>query len=111
MQRLLDRAPTRWQLPVQAGAAILLGLIVGIAFLLPVLAWTQAVAGQPRTVLLLVAAGFAILLVRRAGRWLRVVLDTAPQPWRLPLLGLYGLAAMGPPVVVLLVFGAHPMPG
>lgn len=111
MQRLLDRAPARWRVPVQAGAVILLGLIVGIAFLLPVLVWARAGARQPRTVLLVVVAGVAILLVRRAGRWLRVVLDAAPQPWRLPLLGVYGLAAMGPPVAVLLVFAGHPMPG
>ncbi len=86
----------------QAASAAALGLMAGCGFSLPALAYLSLTPGRPRTVLLVLAALVAILLVRTAGRLLRPVLDAAPREWRIALLGLYGLVAMGLVVVALL---------
>ena len=102
IERAFETLPPRWRMPARAAASLGIGLLVGLAFTLPVLGYLQTLPGQRRTLVLLVAAAFAILIVRRAGRLLRAVLDATPQPWRLPLLGLYGLAAMSLPAALLL---------
>ena len=101
-QQRLEAAPDWIRILVPAIAAAILGLVVGVAFILPALAYLWSVPGQRRVVLLLLAAVCAIIVVRRSSRLLRVVLDAAPGPWRLLLLGLYGLAAMSLLAAVLL---------
>ena len=86
----------------QAASATALGLVAGIGFIVPALAYLGLRPGRPRTILLVLAGLVAILLVRTAGRRLRLVLDATPREWRIALLGLYGLVAMGLVVVVLL---------
>ena len=94
LRRLLERTPPRLRTVLPALAALVIGLVVGLTFALPVLVYRWTAPGQ-RQVLLLVLVGLvAILFIRRSSRLLRVLLDSAPQPWRLPLLGLWGLAAM-----------------
>ena len=97
--------PPGLQVPARAAASAGIGLLAGIGFTIPALTYLHTGAGSHQTLLLLLAAACAILLVRRAGRLLRPVLDGAPPPWRLPLLGLYGLAAMSLPASLLL---GHP---
>lgn len=96
-----DASPSSRTL-IQAVGAAGLGLLVGLAFSLPVLAYLLA-AGRRQTIMLLLAAILAILIIRRSGRLLRMVLDASARPWRLPLLGLYGLAAMAVPASLLLL--------
>lgn len=98
----LAAVPPGLQVPAHAAASAGIGLLAGIGFTIPALTYLHTAANTHRTLLLLLAAACAILLVRRAGRLLRPVLDGAPQPWRLPLLGLYGLAAMSLPASLLL---------
>lgn len=100
-QAFADASPSSRTL-IQAVAAAGLGLLVGLAFSLPVFAYLLA-ARHRRTIMLLLAAILAILIIRRSGRLLRVLLDASPRPWRLPLLGLYGLAAMALPASLLLL--------
>lgn len=100
-RRAYDDAPPLLRGLLRGAGAAGLGLLVGLAFSLPVLTYMLA-SGRRQTVMLLLAAVVAILIIRRTGRLLRQVLDGAPQPSRLPLLGLYGLAAMAMPAVLLL---------
>ncbi len=86
----------------QAAAAAALGLMAGVGFIVPVLAYHGMSPGRSRTVLLVLAAIVAILLVRNAGRRLLPVLDATPRRWRIVLLGLYGLTAMAFAALVLL---------
>ena len=76
--------------------------MAGVGFIVPALSYLGLPPGRWRTILLVLAAPIAILLVRTAGRQLRPVLDAAPREWRIALLGLYGLVAMGLVAVVLL---------
>ena len=94
LRRLLDRAPPRLRTVLPGVAALVIGLVVGLAFAQPVLAYRWTVPGTRRVVLLVLVGLAAILFIRRSSRLLRGLLDSAPQPWRLPLLGLWGLAAM-----------------
>lgn len=101
-QQWLETAPDWARILVPATASTILGLLVGMAFILPALAYLWTEPGQRRVILLLLAAVCAIIVVRRSSRLLRVALDTAPGPWRLLLLGLYGLTAMSLLAAVLL---------
>lgn len=101
-QQRLAAAPDWARILIPAVAAAILGLLVGMAFILPALAYLWSEPGQRRVILLLLAAVCAIIVVRRSSRLLRVVLDIAPGPWRLLLLGLYGLSAMSLLAAVLL---------
>jgi hypothetical protein len=83
--------------------AAAIGLLVGVAFTLPVFAYLRTGPGNRRTALVVLAAVVAMLVIRRAGRLLRGLLDATAQPWRLPLLGLYGLAAMALPASLVLL--------
>ena len=74
----------------------------GTSFIVPAFAYRSLPPGQPRIVALVIAAVVAILLVRTAGRLLRPVLDATVREWRIAVIGVYGLVAMGLVVVVLL---------
>ncbi len=99
---------TQNQLPgpqarTRAASVIGLGLLVGLGFTLPVLAYVRTHPGTGRTVAVLLAAAAAILLIRRLGTVLRRTLDSLPQPWRLPLLAAYAVSAMALPASLLLL--------
>ena len=94
VRQLLDRAPPGLRPVLPGAAALVIGLVVGLAFALPVLVYRWTAPGQRQMLLLVLVGLAAILFIRRSGRLLRILLDSAPQPWRLPLLGLWGLAAM-----------------
>lgn len=102
MPQRLGTAPIWLRILVIAFTAAGLGLVVGVAFILPALAYFWTEPGQRRVILLLLTAVCAIIVVRRSSRLLRVALDAAPGPWRLLLLGLYGLTAMSLLAAVLL---------
>lgn len=91
------------QARTRAVAVIGLGLAVGLGFVLPVLAFLRTRPGSGRTVAVLLAAAVAVLLIRRLGTVLRRVLDSLPQPWRLPLLAAYVVSAMALPASLLLL--------
>ncbi len=91
------------QARIRALAVLGLGLVVGLGFTLPVLAYVRTPPGTARTVAVLVAAAAAMLLIRRLGAILRRLLDSLPQPWRLPLLAAYAMAAMALPASLLVL--------
>ncbi len=88
---------------LRAAAVVGLGLVVGLGFMLPVLAYARTEPGTVRTLAVLVAAVIAALLIRRLGTVLRRLLDSLPQPWRLPLLAVYAMSAMALPASLLLL--------
>ena len=88
---------------LHALAVIGLGLLVGLGFVLPILAFLRTRPGTGRTAAVLLAAVAAVLLIRRLGRALAQVLDALPQPWRLPLLVAYAVSAMALPASLLLL--------
>ncbi len=89
---------------LRALAVIGLGLLVGIGFVLPILAFLRTQPGTTeRTAAVLLAAVAAVLLIRRLGRALARLLDALPQPWRLPLLAAYVVSAMALPASLLLL--------
>ena len=89
---------------LRAAGVIGLGLLVGgLGFILPILAYTRTGPGTVRTLAVLLAAVVAVLLIRRLGAVLRRLLDSLPQPWRLPLLAAYALSAMALPASLLLL--------
>ncbi len=91
------------QVRTRALAVLGLGLVVGLGFTLPVLAYVRTRPGTDRTVAVLLAAAAAMLLIRRLGAILRRLLDSLPQPWRLPLLAAYAVSAMALPVSLLVL--------
>ncbi len=88
---------------LRAMAVVGLGLVVGLGFMLPVLAYARTRPGTVRTLVVLLAAVIAALLIRRLGTVLRRLLDSLPQPWRLPLLAAYAASAMALPASLLLL--------
>ena len=106
-----DHGPSQLPDPqarTRAATVIGLGLLVGLGFTLPVLAYLRTRPGTGRTVAVVLAAAAAILLIRRLGIVLRRVLDSLPQPWRLPLLAAYAVSAMALPASLLLLQPAPP---
>ncbi len=95
----------------RALAVVGLGLVVGLGFILPILAYTRTEPGTVRTLAVLLAAVVAVLLIRRLGTVLRRLLDSLPQPWRLPLLAVYAISAMALPASLLLHPGSVAAPG
>lgn len=86
----------------QTLVAAALGLGTGACFVLPVLAMLLAPPGGRQTAALILSGIIAVLGARRLGRLLLQRLDACPRPWRLPLIGLYGLVTMA--VVASLLF-------
>ncbi len=105
------QAPGTLPAQLRAAAVVGLGLVVGLGFILPILAYTRTRPGIVRTLAVLLAAVVAALLIRRLGTVLRRLLDSLPQPWRLPLLVVYAASAMALPTSLLLLPGPAAAPG
>lgn len=100
--RLPDRPPAKGRPAGRFAVVAGLGLLTGVAFVLPVLCYLDDMTGRGGMLLLLFVAVIAVIVVRGSGKVLGVVMEASPRPWRLPMLALYGLIAMAVLATLLL---------